>query len=317
MVIIHKTAVNKENYKICDYYYNSAREGMFDLLHKMSNDNLVKTIFLPGYIGWSPKEGSGIFDPINKLKNVSVVYYPIHGNLSIDYKSLFKKIDKLNNRQFAVLIVNYFGFIDINIEKIYLKIKERKGWIIEDNAHGFFTHLYKSHSPADAIIFSLHKMFPFEEGGSLRILNDNLKKYKFNGKESYEITEDPFKYDLLNISITRRSNYEKIDKLVKQRKYSSLFKPLKDNLSDNIIPQTYPVIIMVGNRDKIFELMNESGYGVVSLYHTLIEPLRNKEHAAAVGLSKKILNLPVHQDVDTNKYEEMLELLSRFCMDTI
>jgi len=315
-MIISKAAIEKENFKSSEFYYDSAREGMFDLLLNMSNDKLVKTLFIPGYIGWSPKEGSGIFDPINKLRNVSVIYYKMDGDLNIDFDDLISKIMKLEHEKFAVLAVNYFGFIDPNIEKIYSKIREQNGWIIEDNAHGFFTSLYSNHSSADATFFSLHKMFPFNKGGSLKILNDQLRKFEFQGTQLHESDENPWLYDVSKIAFTRKYNYEKLDRIVKLEKCTSLFEPLKHSLNEGIIPQTYPIKINVGNRDKIYELMNQFGYGVVSLYHTLIKPLRDVEHKNAHNLSKQILNLPIHQDVDSSKYENMVDLLLRFCIET-
>lgn len=315
-MMINKTAVKKENHIVCEYYYDSAREGMFDLLLKMKKNGLIEKVFVPGYVGWSPKEGSGIFDPINKIENISVEYYKMDIDLNIDINNLYEKIYNLDNSNFAILIVNYFGFIDPNIKEISSKIKEKSGWIIEDNAHGFFTNMYSNHSYADASFFSLHKMFPFKKGGSLKVINNRLKEFMFEGKKLNQIVENPWLYDVSKISFVRRSNYEKIDKLVKSGKYSFCFEPLKDKLGEGIIPQTYPIKILTGNRDKIYELMNQSGYGVVSLYHTLIEPLRNLEHSDAFRLSKQILNLPVHQDVNSNEYDNMVELLAKFCLET-
>lgn len=74
-------------------------------------------------------------------------------------------------------------------------------------------------------------------------------------------------------------------------------------------------MIKVGNRDRIYEIMNGQGYGVVSLYHTLIEELRNSEHEDALWLSKRILNLPIHQDCDVTEYQGMMEVLVKACED--
>ena len=82
------------------------------------------------------------------------------------------------------------------------------------------------------------------------------------------------------------------------------------------VPQTFPIRIIKGDRNKIYELMNQHGYGVVSLYHTLIEPLQRSEYQASIDLSRCIMNLPVHQDVDADKYAEMVELLIDFCKTT-
>jgi dTDP-4-amino-4,6-dideoxygalactose transaminase len=75
------------------------------------------------------------------------------------------------------------------------------------------------------------------------------------------------------------------------------------------VPQTFPIIIKRGNRNKIYEIMNEQGYGVVSLYHTMIEELKIDQHADACWLSGKIMNLTVHQDCDSEEYPKMVEAL--------
>jgi dTDP-4-amino-4,6-dideoxygalactose transaminase len=63
------------------------------------------------------------------------------------------------------------------------------------------------------------------------------------------------------------------------------------------VPQTLPVVIPRGLRDDIYFRMNEAGYGVVSLYHTLIEEVTVRAYPEAHRLSRAMLNLPVHQDV--------------------
>ena len=92
--------------------------------------------------------------------------------------------------------------------------------------------------------------------------------------------------------------------------YSDYFYPLK-SLSDIIynVPQTFPIVILKGNRDKIYDMMNEKGYGVVSLYHTLIDELQSEVYKDTLWLSQNILNLPLHQDVDDNFYKEMMDQL--------
>ena len=54
--------------------------------------------------------------------------------------------------------------------------------------------------------------------------------------------------------------------------------------------------------------MNERGYGVVSLYHNMIAELDEtlvNEHE----ISRRILNLPLHQDIESDQLDEMLEIL--------
>ena len=60
--------------------------------------------------------------------------------------------------------------------------------------------------------------------------------------------------------------------------------------------------------------MNKEGYGLVSLYHSFIKELQNEKFDDSLWLSKKILNLPCHQDCDTRLYKKMIEKLV-FCCD--
>jgi selenocysteine lyase/cysteine desulfurase len=205
-MIIDKIAINKENQKIHEYYYSSAREGMFDLFNNMKKEDMINTLFLPGYIGWSPKEGSGIFDPIDKLEGLSIQYYKMTSDLSIDINDLSNRIKKIENDKFAVLAVNYFGFVDLRIEDVADIVKQYSGWLIEDNAHGFFTYQYTEENFSDATFFSLHKMFPFSSGGSLIVKNNQLTSLKYNGSNISDIEYNPRKYNVRNIAQIRREN---------------------------------------------------------------------------------------------------------------
>ena len=60
--------------------------------------------------------------------------------------------------------------------------------------------------------------------------------------------------------------------------------------------------------------MNELGYGVVSLYHTMIEPVR-KNFPQAIEIGNCMLNLPVHQDIGIDEIGKMCEALEQLCSD--
>ncbi len=306
--MIKKIQCNPLNYKINMFYYHRARDAMFDAVQQLVEKG-YKNIFIPGYIGWSPKEGSGIFDPINKIEGLNRYYYKITKDLAINIEALKHSLQEKS----ILLIVNYFGFRDRLIKQVIQIAKEKDCVVIEDNAHGFFTFFCNETVGSDLTFFSLHKLFPFGEGGSLLLLNDkidiqpqrNLKKFK-------EIM--PFEYDINGIARKRKENFQLLMRLMKGNE--AFFIPLKtnDDLIENT-PQTFPIIVKHGNRDKIYEIMNERGFGVVSLYHTMIEELRTEEHNDACWLSRHIMNLPVHQDVDSGEYEEMIAQLKSVCID--
>lgn len=311
-MLIEKSASQKEAYKHELRYYENARSALLDLLCTMYKSGLIDQVLLPGYIGWSPKEGSGIFDPINLIVGLNRCYYRMKENLDIDEEDLLKKA---SDSKTVVLIVNYFGFRDENISEIIYCLKKKGVWIIEDNAHSMYTYFKYGGIGADAAFFSLHKMLPLDGGGALAVFNNELKKLCLS-EESHNYS-DMYMYDFGDIAKKRTDNYLILDQTIRDKKYSDIFVPLKsENAIRKAVPQTYPILIKKGKRDKIYELMNEEGFGVVSLYHTLISELRKNEFEQSQKISRCVLNLPVHQDVNSNYYGLLLERLVVACEET-
>lgn len=313
---IAKTASDALRFRRGDLYYSWAREAMYDLLRAMLDAHLIDTVLVPAYVGWSPREGSGIFDPLVRLTGLETSFYAMTEDLQIDAEDLGARMAQCERGRFVVLIVNYFGFYDRGIDEIVRNVRNASGWVIEDNAHGFFTHVLGDTSYSDATFFSLHKMFPFSGGGSLLVGHDELKGLPLQGLTRPEAGLDPWEYDIAAIARTRRENYARLDELVRGEGVSNHLVALMPELPDAVVPQTFPVVIRTGSRDAIYVEMNAAGYGVVSLYHTLIEPLRVPEYRASAALSRRILNLPVHQDVVTDEYTEMMRLLVGLCLRT-
>lgn len=315
---IEKTAGVVTNCLQKIHYYQSARNAMNDLFQSLVTSGRIQTLLLPGYIGWSPKEGSGIFDAVTKIPGLNIIYYQMDYELQIDFENL-KDLIKAYPKS-AVLIVNYFGFRDSNYSLICDYIRNHSGLLVEDNAHGFYTYYNSGYCKADATFFSYHKMFPVSYGGGLKLLSPQLNGLKLTKAIKSIENFCEWEYDIAQICEIRRTNYQILDNMIK--KYtnfnSPIMKPLHrvEELTLANIPQTYPLRILKGNRDYIYEVMNNNGFGVVSLYHTLIPELNEKKYIQACQLSKCILNLPVHQDVNTDYYEEMLSLLSQLCIQT-
>ena len=314
-MVTEKKACKYKNYLYKEMYYRQARQGMHDIVEKMHLTGLIDYVYLPGYIGWSPKEGSGIFDSIISIEGIDIIYYKMTDELEVDENDLYRKIA---DEKSLVLLVNYFGFRDRHINRIINNLKKRNVYIMEDNAHGFFTWHENPRIESDLIIFSLHKMFPFKNGGSLVIQNEKLAALKLKGKIYPDENTNPYAYHLHEIAMARKKNYLQLSKeLIIAEKEGYLYSLKKDGDLEKNVPQTYPVILKMGNRDKVYELMNKAGYGVVSLYHTLIKPLQNEEYEDSLNISKHILNLPVHQDVDITKYSQMVDYLMKCCKDTV
>lgn len=312
--MIDKTASDITTERFSTLYYRQARQGMHDVIEKMHSAGMIEHVYIPGYVGWSPKEGSGIFDSISTVKGIDICYYKMTYDLWIDENDLFQKV---NADKSLVLIVNYFGFRDNKAFSIIEKLKERNVYIMEDNAHGFFTWHEHKELDSDIVIFSLHKMFPFEDGGSLIIRNPSLIKLPLTGKAFPEINKNPYDYRVHEIAEKRKGNYAALQKALLFAENNGFVESIRSlgYLHDNV-PQTYPIRIKIGDRNRIYSLMNDAGFGVVSLYHTMIDGLRNEDNMEAVQLSKCILNLPVHQDVNMDEYAQMTECLINACKIT-
>lgn len=304
---IGKIQVNPNNYKIDFLYYDRARDAMFDVVNELYKLGYMD-IYIPGYIGWSPKEGSGIFDPLGAIPDLSRHYYRMNRELRIDKDSVREQLKEHS----IFLVVNYFGFRDPYAKEIVDFAHSKDCVVIEDNAHGFYTYFCYGSVGSDITFFSLHKMFPFEKGGGIVAENAQLVNLH-NITDSVDY--DPFKYNYNGIARKRLENYEKLLSLSYGKE--TYFLPLRGKayLTANI-PQTFPILINIGDRNQIYQIMNDAGYGVVSLYHTMIEELRTDEHRDAMWLSHRIMNLPVHQDVDNEQYDALVERLIKACKET-
>lgn len=294
MYTITKQQEKENNFKRNMYFFKSARESFEYLLKNLFQD---KVILIPAYIGYSSKEGSGIFDPI-KNSNIKYKFYKLSLNLSIKKRTLYKLID--TNPNGVLLLVHYFGFQDNDIQEIKKYAKKRGVIIIEDCAHSFFQFFTNSQTNSDYYIFSLHKMFPFKKGGLL------LSKKELTIDTN--IVYNPFEYDIHAIANTRRKNYNYlVKKLEELPKITILHKKLHKT-----VPQTLPIVVKSEElRDKLYFKMNKKGFGAVSLYHELISQVDQKKFQNESYLSKHILNLPIHQDAKKRELDKMVTKIKK------
>ena len=297
---IEKTARRKDFLKRSLYEFPSARTAFKAYLRSLDFKPGEK-VFLPAYIGWSAREGSGVFDPVIE-SGVDYGFYPLDRNLRIRLDLLEPLLEANNVKLFVV--IHYFGYVDPHYERLTDLLRRRNIIMLEDEAHALFTDFVAGISGrrGDAAIFSLHKMLPLDAGGILLM----------NGREDDRFPQTPtigkfFDYDYFEIARRRRENAERISQLLAP--YRSEIEPLRPEAAFGEVPQTFPVVLHSAPRDKLYEKMNEAGFGVVSLYHTMISQISPDEFPDAHRLSQRILNLPVHQDVEPEQIDAMIETL--------
>lgn len=295
-MIIEKKQKDKNQFVFNWSYFNSAREGFKHILQ--SKELSGKKILVPSYIGYSSREGSGVFDPIRETKT-KYIFYNLDRYLNINVKDLKKKIKENQNN--IVFIIHYFGFIDRNLKAIKQYAREYSMIIIEDFAQAFYTFWLNPVIDFDYAIFSIHKLFPVNSGGMV-IGKKKIKNRSRIGNTKYNL----FNYNIVGIIQKRIENYNYI--LRKLRKRSDSFKivVLKEKLH-GAVPQTFPILFHDGKlRDKLYFQMNKEGYGLISLYHTLVDEIDDSfkiEHE----ISNRILNLPVHQDAEKEDLGHMVD----------
>jgi dTDP-4-amino-4,6-dideoxygalactose transaminase len=306
-MILTKTAVRRETYMQPSFFYASAREGMLDFLTNVLQPS--EGVLLPAYIGWSRNEGSGVLDPILD-SGARTCFYNLNSDLSVDMANLEQKL--LTGSFRVLVVIHYFGRTEIQLAAIR-ELADRHGvLLLEDLAHAFFSALGAGDAGnvGHVSLYSLHKMFPFAQGGLIRYLDTALVR----GQKSTfsEVAEQLFSYDFSAISAARRRNFVALTELLEAvPEIGSRFQLMWPVLSDHDVPQTLPVRIIGDGRDNIYSNMNREGFGMVSLYHTLVPQVREDFDKLNL-LSRQIINFPVHQDVELRTLPSMVASFRRY-----
>lgn len=274
-------------------FYTSAREGMADLLANLP-PAFAGGVLLPAYIGWSPREGSGVCDPVRESGR-PFDFYALEDNLAVDLDQLEELA--ATGRFSVLLVIHYFGRVQPRMAEIALIARRHRLVLVEDLAHGLFTAMVGqgAGTSGDVNLYSLHKMLPTQTGGMVTYRNSSLLSDQRSSAPEFAV--ELASYDLAAIARRRRSNFEKLtEMLVRSPAYGDAYHLLWPSLEEHEVPQTLPVVVHSDGRDAIYAQMNASGVGMVSLYHTLISDLVVR-FPRMNWLAKHIINFPVHQDV--------------------
>lgn len=288
-----KTAADPRGFAAPSLFYASAREGMYDLLRTTFSTS-GRRILLPAYIGWSPREGSGVFDPVRTL-DLNYTLYPIAADLSASVGSIRRELEIGDVA--AVVLIHYFGRTDAAVEEVARLAREAGAIFVEDLAHGFFSAFCGARAGrnSDVNLYSLHKMFPLQDGGMLQYRNSGLISSQRETRP--ELSRSILDYDWYAIASVRVRNFQlAVSELRSLPEHGGSFELVWEALQGGDVPQSLPIRILRGDRDKLYESLNRRGVGMVSLYHTLIPEAH--EFEVAVNNSRQLINFPVHQDVD-------------------
>jgi dTDP-4-amino-4,6-dideoxygalactose transaminase len=286
-------------------YYPNCRLAFRSFLEHAGFKNDEK-VLLPAYVGWSPREGSGVFDPVREL-GLAHDFYRVDDRLQIDLADLHDKFAL--GRVRVLVLIHYFGGVDPHYAESVALAREFGAVVVEDEAHALLTDLVGGACGylGDACLYSLHKMLPVKSGGLLvwnrgsEVLPDQRESTLRDGAL--------WQYDLRRIAQRRRENLARLSGLLESLRDE--LEPLWSAWPPDHVPQTYPVLLRRDIRDSLYFGLNAAGFGVVSLYHTLIEEVTPRRFPDAHQVSRRILNLPIHQDIHCDAFEPMVDEMRR------
>lgn len=160
-----------------EYAYSSGRAALYQILNHIKQSFCVKTILLPEYLCES------IVETVKKT-SLPYSFYAIDEQLSLEENSL-SEVYKINS---SILIINYFGLVDIERQKQYIKSHYPDAIIIEDDVHAYYEYI-KPLGVEDYKFTSLRKWFAVPDGGLVKskyslpevIRPNNFTPFKLTG----------------------------------------------------------------------------------------------------------------------------------------
>lgn len=284
--------------------FESARAALSAFYRSQTRDGQLRVI-LPSYIGWSPNEGSGLFDSVLN-GNYEYAFYELdrQGNARVESLQSLEE----SSIPSVLVLVHYFGRPDPNYDEL-AAVGRSRGWaLVDDCAHAMLTHLCTKPLGAwsDAMVYSLHKMLPLQAGGVLLTTAGGIPD-GLNTDAALNGTRSFIGYDHASAATHRQQVSISIENQMSI--LDGLAVPLwQDTDLNTFVPQSYPIVIHAGSakRNLLYERLNAQ-YGLTTLYHTLVEPLRiDHRFADSRWLSDHITNLPVHPAVPLDSVESTL-----------
>ena len=284
--------------------FPSARTALRGYLSSVSLNR--PCVLLPAYIGWTSREGSGVFDPIRGA-GLGYGFYRMTSRLEIDLDHL--SVCLRSGKFGALILIHYFGYVDPSYETAIALARQVGVIVIEDEAHALFTDLIGNRCGrmGDVAVFSLHKLLPVPVGGML-VYPPGTPENDMLQPAEWEDVCNPWDFDLAAIARRRRENAAVLTECLQP--LAGRIDPLWGMPDEGMVPQTYPVLVRIGSRDRLHRLLNERGYGATTLYYHLINEIDQVRFPDSYALSRHILNLPLHHEATPNDLHQLVSALS-------
>lgn len=309
--MISKNASNRSNCTSGAIFTNSARTAWGHII-RSTLTGARRKVLLPAYIGFTEREGSGVFDPV-RVNDCEYAFYKVNADLSID-------IDDFKHRLAAgadiVLVIHYFGFCNSDMSLIRALCDGAQALMVEDCAHAFQLESFGSQlgRVGDFAFYSLHKYIATESGGLLKANKDgvNLLALRAEERAAPDVVEQYALTSFDKIKDIRRANFSLYQQLLAD------FEPIHVMyaLQASDIPQTFPIRVKAGKREALYFYLMERGVPTTALYYRMIDQIDPDEYPESFRIAGDILNLPVHQDTTLADVREVCAQLREFYLAT-
>jgi dTDP-4-amino-4,6-dideoxygalactose transaminase len=294
------------------WYYLRARDGLGAVLDALARAGAGDGEVLPAYVGWSSREGSGIYDPI-RSRGLPVSFYRMRDDLTVDVGEFAAAVQAASPSS-VVLLVHYFGRPDPAAEELTALSRRRGLRLIEDAAHAYASAqaLGSCGALGDAVIYSIHKLFQVPVGGVLQV---NTRELASQLRRDDAASMDPPPWarvldeEMTAHAAARVERYRWVAQALAP--LAPALVPLWPELPSGTVPQSLPVRAAGTRlRDALYFGLRADGVAVASLYHTLIAPLTPEEFPGSHRLAGSLLNLPVAPWLTSAELERMAGCLA-------
>jgi len=299
--MISKSPINTNGCSNHLAFTRNARTAWSNIINSFQTTKIAR-VLLPSYIGYTDREGSGVFDPIKQASSL-YEFYSLDDSLKIDLEEFEKLI--IEHDLNIALVIHYFGFCPNDMDMIHQICRKHNVILVEDCAHAFqFNSVHQRLGKyGDYSFYSIHKHIATSSGGILRINNEkiDLVSIETQDRAPQDALEQLIRTDLDRVAEARRRNYLLYERLLSPQPG---FEPMYV-LREKDVPQTFPIRVKNNEREKLyFHLMGKEMI-VIALYYRLIDEIKIELFPKSHLISQEILNLPVHQDITTEDIESI------------